>query len=112
MHVGFVVTHGPPAEEFARFEEAVRKEMAAGHRVEVFADVDAVLAGLETRGEAPVVESLLAALARDGARVTVCRVCARNRGLHRGKVLAGGVSSGDLGELSRLVANADRMVCL
>lgn len=111
MRVAFLLTHAPGAPEFLRFGDEVEKAVSQGDQVDVFADVEGVTAALVGRDpDGPAVDGVLEGLVKRGVRLLVCRVCARTRGLHRGKEVLDGGHVGDLGDLSRLIGDADKVM--
>lgn len=110
MRVAFLLTHAPGAPEYLSFSDEAEKAVSRGEQVDVFADVDGVTAALVAKAGEEAPEGALEALVKRGARLMVCRVCARSRGLHRGKEVLPGGRVADLGDLSRIVGDADRVV--
>ena len=123
MHTAILLTHPPGTGEFTRLREAVDRELRKGHEVGIFVDVDGVVDGLVAQDEffRPLSVSLarkrdqkhqtLDDLIERGARVTICRVCARKRSLFpEGTSMQAHL--GDYGDLSELLARADQVISL
>lgn len=123
MEVAFLLTHPPGTEEFGRLRTDVDRELRAGNEVGIFVDVQGVVDGLVVQDEffRPLAASLarkreqrhetLDDLMERGARVTICRVCARKRSLYpEGASMQARL--GDYGDLAELLARAERVISL
>lgn len=115
--LGFVLTR-PPHEGpgLLSFTLLARAALAEGHGVRAFFYLDAVyhlLRGQEANGgpSHPPPEVALRELVELGARVSVSHLCLRSSGVSADQLVEG-IRVGTMEDLSELVGEVDRVVCL
>lgn len=108
MKVTMVLTQGPGSEDLQRLFDAATVALKAGDEVNIFLDVEGVKA---MRGTNDAEKHDLSVLERRGARILLCRLCMLRQGLEMDPIVMATARTGDMDDLSRLIAGADRVVC-
>lgn len=107
MNVGMVLTQGPGTEALQKVFAAADASLRAGDNVFVFADVEGVKA-MQGTDRADLHD--LSVLQSRGATVMLCRLCTHRQGLDLDPLVVATARTGDLDDLSRMLAWADEVV--
>lgn len=108
MKFAMVLTGGPGSERLEKLFLAADEALRDGNEVFVFADVDGVKAMQGTNREEI---RDLSVLQRRGAKIMLCRLCTLRQGLDMDPIVLATARTGDMDDLSRLIATVDRVVC-
>lgn len=108
MRIAMVLTQGPGSPSLERVYRAADEALSSGDDVVVFADVEGVRA-MQGSNREDLFD--LSVLQRRGAHIMLCRLCTMRQGLDLDPIVLATARTGDLDDLSRLIAWADRVVC-
>jgi sulfur relay (sulfurtransferase) complex TusBCD TusD component (DsrE family) len=113
MRIGFLLTHPPHTREYDQCMNLIQENMEQGNDISIFADVEGVVGGVADQLKVAHPELYgLNDLIQKGVDVTLCRVCLIERGIHEQPNVVTWARLGDLGDLSTMVANCDKIISL